>query len=169
METQKTDSRERRKKAGFIFLSIGITSVLCVIFFFLFGSRVLLNENREFEPQFEAAQQQQKTQAANANDSITIPGFESMKIPAGKTTVPANIYNPKGNKCYFEAVIILADTNEEIYKSKYISPDQKLYNIELKRALTKGKYKAVLKYNTYALSDYTPLNGANVPFELVVE
>lgn len=157
-----TFDKTRRKRSGMILITVGVTAFLCILFFLIFGSELLLNPNRGFEPQQTMVQK-------NINESISIPGFEDMRIPAGKTSVPVYLYNPEDNKCYFEISIILSGTNDEIYKSKLVSPGGKLYQIELKRALEKGSYDAVVHYNTYTLEDYTATNGANVPFKLIVE
>jgi len=158
-----TFNKAKRKKTGMIFITVGITALSCVILFLLFGNTLLLNTtNREFEPEQTTAQQ-------NVNESISIPGFETMTIPAGETSVSAYFYNPENNNCYFEISIILSDMGEEIYKSKLVSPGQKLYQIELSEALEKGIYDAMIHYSAYALSDYSDMNGANVPFTLIVE
>ncbi|MDR1914567.1 MAG: hypothetical protein LBQ68_08830 [Clostridiales bacterium] len=156
----------KRKKTGIVFITIGVTALICVILFLIFGSKLLLNPNREFEPEQIS---DTSTPLQGPNNSITIPGFETLTIPAGKTSVSAYLYNPEENICYFEISILLTDTNTEIYKSKLVSPGQKLYQIELNQALKKGTYDAVVHYSTYALSDYADMNGANVPFTLIVE
>jgi hypothetical protein len=154
--------KPKRKKAGIILVTIGITALLCIIFFLVFGSKLLLNPGKEFETI------QTIGQKTMENESISIPGFESMTIPAGKTLVSANLYNPESNACYFEISIILKSTEEEIYKSKLISPGNHLYQIELSKPLQKGTYDAIVHYDTFTLDGQTPLNGANVPFKLIV-
>lgn len=156
-------SKLNGKKIGLVLVTIGGTMLLCIIFFLVFGSGLLLNPGRDMEPHQTLAPQQ------DIDDSISIPGFEDMKIPAGKTSVSTYLYNPEDNKCYFEISILLTDTNEEIYKSKLVSPGQKLYQIELTKALEKGQYDAILHYSTFSLENQADLNGANVPFKLIVE
>lgn len=115
---------------------------------------------------------QTKSEAAAADTdaaaTIAIPGLERWTIPAGTTQVEADFYNPEKNECYFVLTILLSDTNETLYQSKYIKPGQHLYQIALTKAMQAGSYSAVLQYDTYALTDNTPLNGASVPFTLVV-
>jgi hypothetical protein len=151
-----------RKRIGIILIAVGVTALLCCGLFLLFGGKLLINPGQEIEPWQDPFEQ------ISVNESISIPGFESMAIPAGKTTVPATFYNPEENKCYFEISIVLSDTKEEIYKSKLIEPGNRLYQITLNRALARGDYDAVIHYNAYTLTDQQDLNGANVPFTLVV-
>lgn len=155
-------TKTKRKKIGVILIAVGMTALLCSGLFLLFGGNLLINPGQEIEPP------QRRPSQANANDTISIPGFESMTIPAGKTMVPATLYNPEGNECYFEISIILSDTQEEIYKSKLVEPGNRLYQIKLNRALDRGAYKAAIHYSAYTLTDQKDLNGANVPFTLVV-
>lgn len=150
-------------KMGIIFSSIGVTALLCVILFWIFGAGLLQNASREFEAE------QMPPQSNAISESLSIPGFETMTIPADKNTVPVYFYNPEGNPCYFEISLIVLGKDEEIYKSKLVSPGQELYQIELTKPLSKGTYDAIIHYNTFALSDYSDLNGANVPFKLIVE
>lgn len=150
-------------KWGVILVSAGGTALLCVILLWIFGAGSYLNASREFESE------QTPPRNAVSDESISIPGFETMTIPAGQISVPAYLYNPKGNLCYFEISIILAETDEEIYKSKLVSPGQELYRIELARTLEKGAYDAILRYDTFSISDYADMNGADVPFTLIAE
>lgn len=164
LEQEKPKKRKLSKKQKIALTAaiIAAVAVVAVILFVIFGSQPTADPNREFEPGQTAGQN--KTMA----DMLSIPGFESMTIEAGQTTVGTKLYNPEDNNCYFEISIVLADTDEEIYKSKLVSPGQTLYEIDLTRALDKGVYEAVVHYSTYALEDYADMNGANVPFELVV-
>ena len=159
-------TKQKRKITGIILITVGVTALLCIGCFMAFGGDLLVNQPsvlEELEPE-----QVPLAGPAKAGESISIPGFERMTIPAGEKTVPATLYNPEGNECYFKISIILSASSEEIYASKLISPGQRLYQIELSRALEAGTYSAVLHYNAYTLTDQKDLNGANVPFELVV-
>lgn len=125
-------------------------------------------QQRQFE--FEADQQTIATEPAVMDiQSISIPGFKSLTIPANVTSVSVHLYNPETNPCYFEISITIQDGKEEIYKSKLLAPGTDLYNIELNQGLKAGSYDAVLQYNTYSMDDsFTPMNGAQVPFTLKV-
>lgn len=101
-------------------------------------------------------------------DSISIPGFERMIVPSGRTTVPCDIFNPEKNRCYFVAVIALAN-GTELYRSGLIPPGKAIYSISLSEPLSAGEYDATLTYECYALDeDQTQLNGATTHFILEV-
>lgn len=103
-----------------------------------------------------------------SSDSVSIPGFEKMIIPAGMTTVGCNIFNPEKNSCYFVAVIALAD-GQEIYRSGLIAPGKAIYSMTLPEPLEGGIYDATLTYYCYAMDDnQTELNGATTHFILEV-
>ncbi|MCC8356543.1 MAG: hypothetical protein LJU34_01620 [Oscillospiraceae bacterium] len=128
----------------------------------------------ELEPEQESPESEDE-EASDADVSyISIPGFESATIDADSETVSLYLYNPEGNECYFVISIYLYEgqdgAEELIYQSKLVSPGQELYEITLERALEAGAYQAYVNYATYTMDgEYTPLNGANVPFTLTVE
>ncbi|HPF54041.1 MAG TPA: hypothetical protein P5116_05015 [Eubacteriales bacterium] len=101
---------------------------------------------------------------------IAIPGYESITIDANTTKVLVNFQNPSQNQCFFVISLILTDTGEVLYQSKWLEPGKALYEIELTRALEPGTYNAKVKYETYALtSPYGSLNGAEVKIQLIAE
>ncbi len=153
---------KKKKAAGYTLIVAGITALLCIAVFVFLGYRFILKPHIEFEAD------QTSRQTATASDTISIPGFETWTVDAGKTKAATNFYNPEKNPCYFVIRITLNDTGETVYESKYIKPGQHLYEVELRRALEAGSYKATLHYSTYSMTDLTPMNGADVPFELVV-
>lgn len=153
----------KKKTAGYTLIIVGITALVCILIFIFLGYHFFLKPSVEFEADQTASQTE-----ANS-DTISIPGFETWTIDAGKTKASANFYNPDKNTCYFVISVILDDTGETVYESKYIKPGQHLYEVELTRALKAGNYKATLHYSTYSSTDLTPLNGADVPFDLVVK
>lgn len=99
---------------------------------------------------------------------IAIPGYKSITIAANATDVKVNFQNPEGNPCYFEISLILAD-GTVLYKSKMVEPGKGLYDITLTQALAAGEYDAIVKYDTFSLSDLTPMNGAEVQIKLIAE
>lgn len=152
----------KKTMTGYTLLAVGITALICVVLFLFLGYRFFLNPKVEFEAE------QTINQGIVQSDKISIPGFETWTIDAGETKASTNFYNPEKNTCYFVISIVLDDTGEQIYESKYIKPGQHLYEVELEKALETGKYAATLHYSTYSMTDFTPLNGADLPFELVV-
>jgi hypothetical protein len=99
---------------------------------------------------------------------IAIPGYKSITIAANQTDVKVNFNNPEGNPCYFVISLIL-DDGTVLYQSKMIEPGKGLYDITLTKALSPGQYGATVKYETYSLSDQTPMNGAEVQIALIAE
>lgn len=154
---------KKKTIAGYTLIVAGITAIICVLLFVFLGYRFFLKPGIEFEAD------QTLNQSVVQSDKISIPGFEAWTIDAGETKVSTNFYNPEKNTCYFVISVILDDTGETIYESKYIKPGQHLYEAELIKALETGKYQATLHYSTYSMNDLTPMNGANVPFELIVQ
>lgn len=123
----------------------------------------------EFNPEFEEDQTREENEAG-ASGGIEIPGYSTITVPSGETGVSVNFYNPEGNSVYFEMSLIITDTQEEIYKSKLLSPGQHLYEIELNRELEAGEYDMTILYGTYSMDEeYTPKNSATVNCVLVVE
>ena len=153
---------KKKTVAGYTLIVAGITTLICILVFVFLGYHFVLKPSVEFEAD------QTPNQTTTQSKTISIPGFETWTIDAGKTRASTNFYNPEKNTCYFIIRVILNDTGETIYESKYIKPGQHLYEVELTKALGAGTYKATLHYCTYSMTDLTPMNGADVPFELVV-
>lgn len=153
---------KKKTVAGYTLIVAGITAIICILVFVFLGYHFILKPSIEFEAD------QTLNQTVTETDTISIPGFETWTIDAGETKVSTNFYNPEKNTCYFVISVILDDTGETVYESKYIKPGQHLYEVELIKALEAGTYKATLHYSTYSMTDLAPMNGADVPFELVV-
>lgn len=154
---------KKKTVAGYTLIVAGITALICILVFISLGYHFFLKPEIEFEAD------QTLNQSVTQSEKISIPGFETWTIDAGETKVSTNFYNPEQNDCYFVISVIIDETGETIYESKYLKPGQHLYEVELLRALEAGKYQATLHYSTYSMTDLTPMNGADVPFELVVQ
>lgn len=154
-----------RKKtiAGYTLIVVGITTLICSLVFVFLGYNFVLKPDIDFE------EEQTLNQTEYQSDYISIPGFEAWTIDAGETWVSTNFYNPDSNNCYFVISVVLDDTGETIYESKYVKPGQRLYEVELLKALEAGTYEATLHYSTYSMTDNSPMNGADVPFSLIVQ
>ena len=100
---------------------------------------------------------------------IKIPGYPSISIPADTKDVTMSLLNPEGNPCYFHFTIVLNDTQEVLYESKYVPPGQAITDVTLSRGLPKGEYPATIQITTVALDGETPLNGANVETVLIAK
>ena len=100
---------------------------------------------------------------------IKIPGYPSITIAADSKNVTMALLNPEGNPCYFKFEIVLKDTNETIYESKYVEPGKAITDVELTKSLSAGEYPAIIKISTLSLDGKSPLNGANVETVLVAK
>lgn len=98
---------------------------------------------------------------------IKIPGYGTVTLPSGTTDVKMILLNPEGNPCYFSFELVV--DGETYFTSNLVEPSKCIEDLALSKPLPKGQYKAILKISTYSLDDsLTPMNGANVEFELVV-
>lgn len=100
---------------------------------------------------------------------IKIPGYPSITIAADTQNVTMALLNPEGNPCYFKFEIVLKDTNETIYESKYVEPGKAISDVELAKPLSAGEYPAIIKISTLSLDGKSPMNGANVETVLIAK
>ncbi|WP_459904690.1 tRNA (uracil-5-)-methyltransferase [Enterococcus thailandicus] len=108
-------------------------------------------------------------QTKTENESIAIPGFESMTFVKNEKKQAVNLYNPDINTCYFKLSLLLPD-GTKIWASKFIEPGNGIYDIELNQELEEGDYEnAILKYECFSMNEQqTPLNGSEIKFNLHV-
>ena len=100
---------------------------------------------------------------------IKIPGYPSITIPKDTTNVTMALLNPEGNPCYFKFEIVLKDSGETIFESKYVPPGDAITDVTLNHALSEGEYDATIMITTIALDQITPLNGANVETVIIAK
>ena len=100
---------------------------------------------------------------------INIPGYPSITIAADSKNVTMALLNPEGNPCYFKFEIVLKDTNETIYESKYVEPGKAISDVELTKPLSAGEHPAIIKISTLSLDGKSPMNGANVETVLIAK
>ncbi len=104
-----------------------------------------------------------------AAEGIKIPGYPSITIAKDTEDVTMALMNPEGNPCYFKFELVLKDTGETIFESKYVQPGDCIYDVHLNKSLAAGEYPAIIKISTIALDGETPLNGANVETVLIAK
>ena len=97
-----------------------------------------------------------------SSKGIKIPGYPSITIAANTKNVTMALLHPEGNPCYFKFEIVLKDTDENIFESKYVEPGKAITDVKLKRPLSAGEYPAIIKISTLSLDGSSPMNGANV-------
>ena len=100
---------------------------------------------------------------------IKIPGYPSITIAKDTEDVQMALMNPEGNPCYFKFELVLKDSGETIFESKYVKPGDCIYDVHLNKPLAEGEYPATIKISTIALDQETPLNGANVETVLIAK
>ena len=100
---------------------------------------------------------------------IKIPGYPSITIAKDTEDVQMALMNPEGNPCYFKFELVLKDSGETIFESKYVKPGDCIYDVHLNKALAAGEYPTTIKISTIALDGETPLNGANVETVLIAK
>ncbi len=96
-----------------------------------------------------------------------IPGYKSVEIDAASGELNIAPHNPEGNPCYF--VISIETDGQEVYRSGMIAPGQALYNVKADPIPAAGTYTATIRYECYHLTTQTPLNGAEIQVDLIVQ
>ena len=104
-----------------------------------------------------------------ASEGIKIPGYPSITIAKDTEDVQMALMNPEGNPCYFKFELVLKDSGETIFESKYVKPGDCIYDLHLNKPLAAGEYPTTIKITTIALDGETPLNGANVETVLIAK
>ena len=101
------------------------------------------------------------TQEKNSDpESIKIPGYSTITIPADTKDVKITLGNPEGNQCYFKFELLV--DGESLYTSDFVQAGYAIENIELSKAIEKGSYDAVIKITPYSLDKQSQYAGANV-------
>lgn len=100
-------------------------------------------------------------------DSIAIPGYSQIVLPADTEEVALILVNPQGNPCYFRFTLILEESGEVIYTSGLIPPGKAVSELRLNRGISAGEYPLLMQIETFSLDGRTPMNGANVDTVLI--
>ena len=102
-------------------------------------------------------------------NEILMPGFGTITMDAGGTTVHAALANPEGNPCYFKYQISLSDTGEQIYESGWIEPGTAVTEWDISEELPEGEYPIHILVQTGSLENYEEeMNQGVVNATLVV-
>lgn len=103
-------------------------------------------------------------------DTISIPGYESITLAADQKEQTVGLPNPANNTCYFKIHLILED-GTVLWESDLVKPGQISDPIKLTAPLEAGTYQnAVLKYECFTMdSQMKQLNGASTKFTLIVK
>jgi len=103
--------------------------------------------------------------------SVVIPSWGTITIPANTQTVSVHFYNPEKNEglYYLTFRLLLEDRGEVLYESNAVPPGKHIQQITLNRGLSAGVYDAVVHVQPYRMSDETPTNNANMRTTLIVQ
>ncbi len=108
------------------------------------------------------------------SQGVSIPGWGTITIPANKTEVTVDFYNPKQNEgqYYLTFELRLPDGNggyEVLYRSGLIQAGNHIQKITLSRGLSEGIYNAVIFVQPYRMDGATPTNNLETQTLLVVK
>ncbi|MBQ9831183.1 MAG: hypothetical protein IJO35_01905 [Methanocorpusculum sp.] len=111
------------------------------------------------------------TPKTSVAQSVAIPSFGTITIPANTQTVSVHLYNPASNEglYYLTFRLLLEDTGEVLYESNAVPPGKHIQQITLNRGLSAGVYDAVVHVQPYRMADETPTNNANMRTTLIVQ
>ena len=106
---------------------------------------------------------------------VAIPAYKGITVPAGKTDVSVDFFNPESNqsKYYLSFELKVPDsigTYETLYTSDLVEAGKHIYQITLSHALAAGVYEhSILHVQPYKVDGLTPTNNADVEFTLNVK
>lgn len=113
---------------------------------------------------------------SSTTKNVAIPGWGSITIPANKTNVTVDFYNPEENDglYYLTFELRLLNNSEQgyevLYTSGLVEPGLHIQNIELSRGIEIGTYDAVIHVQPYRMDEEkTPTNNADMNTKLIVK
>lgn len=109
-----------------------------------------------------------------SSQGVSIPGWGTITIPANKTDVTVDFYNPEQNNglYYLTFELRLPDEYggyEVLYKSGLIQAGNHIQKITLSHGLAAGTYNAVIFVQPYRMDGITPTNNLETQTLLVVK
>lgn len=169
-QKNKKDQAKRDNIISIIFLSLVVTGIIIAL---LYSSGVFSNLssgdrkiNIDTGNVVKGVAELKPDIAENPN--ISYPGYGELSFKAGKQKQDVYLHNPKENTCYFQMSLILSG-GRVIWQSEYLEPGNAFDRIELTEALSKGAYEnAVLKYDSYSITDGRALNGSSINLTIKV-
>lgn len=102
-----------------------------------------------------------------SGESISIPGYETLSLAAGKKTQTVYLKNPPENAAAFVMTLTL-DDGTTLWTGEALQPGEAFTRITLQKALRAGEYGATLRYDCFSIPGNTPLNGAEIKLNLNV-
>lgn len=87
-------------------------------------------------------------------DTISLPGYGDINMFAGTSDLKIALWNPETNQVYFKFTILLEDTEEKLYESKFVEPGNAITEVKLSRALEQGIHPVIVRIDTFDINDY---------------
>jgi len=158
----KRHSRKKKKKNPAALLLLLLLAAAA------FGIALMRMPKAEAVPP-QGTKLEEQTQVEKNNGTISIPGYEGIKLTAGTKQQTVGFINPAQNSCYFRISLLLED-GTELWVSELIEPGEISEPVKLSRSLESGTYpNSVLKYECFTMDgSMTPLNGAATKLTLWV-
>ncbi len=96
-------------------------------------------------------------------NQIMIPVIPDVVVKKGTTNASSQLFNPKGNNCYFKYSIVLEQSSEVIYQSKWIKPGDGIMKFDISSVIIDDESPITIKVDTCALDNINqPLNGGEI-------
>lgn len=103
-------------------------------------------------------------------DELMLPYYDEINVIAESRAGREILNNPDGNQSYFQYILVLKDTGEELYRSGLIEPGMAVADWQIGRDLEPGDYEALLNIDTFSLEDHEQAtNGGSLAITLHVE
>lgn len=172
---EKKENKKTKEKILILIILLLLLIILLLIFFWKKPKNASGGIGLEIDKnagEYVAPANQENVDSKN----VAIPGWGSLKIPANKTEVTVDFYNPDENKDLYYLTFELRLPNdseqgyEVLYKSDLVEPGLHIQNITLSKSLKKGTYDAVIHVQPYRMDkDKTATNNADMQTKLIVE
>lgn len=171
----KIAGNEHRKKI----ILFGTVAVLLVIAVVVLCALFFRSEGEPSEPKQSETVSGILKEDSNAEDytgkhkptyqsnSISIPGFQVLRLKANSLEQEPGFYNPDVNKSYF-VIEVRLDDGTLLYKSDLIAPGKAIYKAQFSEILPEGSYSATVIYHCYALDSLEERNGAKIKIKVEV-
>lgn len=145
--------------------------LLILLIGLLLGGWYFINQKNSVDLDEAAISYQMPNGMSNTNpEEIMIPVFSQLKMYKNSKKIAVGLANPEGNPCYFKYKIILNDSKETIYESKWIEPGTAVVEVNIKKDLNVGTYPITIKVESGSLDDpNVALNGGEIDSSLKVE
>lgn len=158
------------KKKKRVLAIIYLLTLLLLICGIIGGWFMLKQQNPEIDPNVYDYTSSLKRPDNIEDSKIMLPGYGKFTIDKGSNEIDTVLFNPEGNPCFFQFILVEKGTNEVLYESKLVPPGKGISPIKMTKSFDKtGSYNAVLKFKTVDLENTTiTYNGSEMEVTLNV-